>query len=94
MDVEGYEEHVLLGAKTVLGKESLRAIQAETVTTNSREILHKYGFAEAFFDPFKRVLSREPVGLKPSNELFIRDFAFVNNRIACSDPIRALNSVL
>ena len=94
MDVEGYEEEVLRGAQTVLESESLQAIELESVTRNSQTMLWKHQFAQVFYDPFKRVLSREPIRLRGSNALFVRDFSLVNDRIKCSPPIRVLNNLL
>jgi FkbM family methyltransferase len=94
MDVEGYEEQVLHGASTVLERESLRAIQLETVTSNSERILNDHGFSKAFYDPFNRVLSKGPNGLTSANTLFIRDVSFVIDRIRASLPVLVLNRLI
>ena len=94
LDVEGYEEEVLHGARTFLAKDSLQAIQLETVTPESQEMLSRNGFTKVFYDPFKRILSDQPVGLQPHNTLFIKDFSFINGRIKTSPKLRVLDALL
>ena len=94
IDVEGYEDDVLRGAKYFLEKDSLRAVELETVTPETHELLSRCLFKRAFYDPFKRRLSSAPVGLRPFNALFVRDFGFVDSRIKASARIHVLDSVL
>ena len=44
IDVEGYEEEVLKGAQDALSNSALMAIELETVSENSHQMLTKYGF--------------------------------------------------
>jgi FkbM family methyltransferase len=94
LDVEGYEEEVLRGARAFLSKDSLQAIQLETVTPECQEMLSTNGFTKAFYDPFKRIVSSEPVDLQPHNALFIKDCSFINCRIKTSPKIRVLDALL
>jgi FkbM family methyltransferase len=94
LDVEGYEEEVLRGARTFLEKETLHAIQLETVTPFVREMLSLRGFERAFYDPFIRLISTKPVGVQSSNILFVRDFSFVASRISESPKLRVLEFLL
>ncbi len=82
VDVEGAEEGVLQGATALLAMPCLKVIELETVTGGSLHILHKYEFERAYYDPFCRHLSREPIDLKSSNSLFVRDWPFVTSRLA------------
>ena len=94
LDVEGYEEEVLRGGQALLAETSFRAIELETVTPGAQGILSNLRFKRAFYDPFTRRLSTEPVGLPSSNALFIKDFSFVADRIESSPKVQVLDSVI
>jgi FkbM family methyltransferase len=91
LDVEGYELEVLRGGRSFLAADSLQAIQLETITTDTEDLLSEFRFARAFYDPFKRMLSTEPVGLRSFNALFVKDFNLVSTRIVASRKIRVLD---
>jgi FkbM family methyltransferase len=91
LDVEGYEEEVLRGGQTLLGKETLQAIELETVTPDVLEMLSLHGFVRMFYDPFTRFLSTEPVCMQSCNALFIKNVSFVNSRVSQSPKVRVLN---
>lgn len=94
LDVEGYEMDVLRGAQALLARDSLQAIELETVTPDIQDMLSGYQFTRAFYDPFKRLLSTKPVKLQASNALFVRNLAFVNNRIQAAPKIQVLGTVV
>jgi FkbM family methyltransferase len=94
MDVEGYEENVLRGAPAVLARNRLQAIELETITPTIEEILLRNGFERAYYDPFSRLLAQQPVGLPSSNSLYVRDFAFVRNRLAAANKIQVLDRAI
>src|SRR5262249_16392034 len=94
LDVEGYEEEVLRGGQALLAKDSLQAIEVETATPGIQEMLSEYHFLRAYYNPFNRMLSPDPVGLQASNALFVKDFSFVNERISGSPRIRVLDVLL
>src|SRR5262249_52510880 len=73
LDVEGYEEEVLVGAHRVLGNQSLQVIELETVTQSIATILASYDFQSVYYDPFSRRLSQNPTGYSSSNFIFVRD---------------------
>ncbi len=81
MDLEGYEDAALRGAEDVLAKQSLKAIEVETVSEEASAILSRHGFERMYYDPFTRKLSREPQQIKASNALYIRDAEFVAARL-------------
>jgi FkbM family methyltransferase len=81
IDVEGAEEGVLLGGKALLANPSLKVIELETVTLESANILGRNEFERAYYDPNSRRLHRQPIDLKSSNSLFVRDWRFVQERL-------------
>lgn len=87
IDVEGHEEQVLAGGCKVLANPSLMAIEIETVTPAVEAQILANGFAEAFYDPFRRLLMDEPLGLSPANRLFVRDLAAARSRVLEAAPI-------
>jgi len=94
VDVEGYEEEVLRGAEHFLAKQSVKAIELETVTQGIQELLSRYQFERAFYDPFRRLLSRQPVSFGSSNALFVKDFSFVCGRVREAPKMRVLGFLI
>jgi FkbM family methyltransferase len=90
IDVEGYEEEVLLGAEMLLSGDSVKAIEIETVTTWIEGILIKNDFVRAYYDPYSRMLTQQPNGVASANALFVREFGFVANRLASADKVTVL----
>jgi FkbM family methyltransferase len=82
IDVEGYEEEVLLGAQAVLAKTSLKVIEIETITPTIEQMLHSKGFERTYYNPFSRILDLRAGGLNSANCLYVRDPLFVNHRLA------------
>ena len=87
LDVEGAEQGVLEGANALLANRSLKVVELETVTSASADILKRNEFEQAFYDPFDHELTREPIDLKSSNTLFVRDWPFVAGRLAGAKKI-------
>jgi FkbM family methyltransferase len=94
LDVEGYEEQVLEGAAKTLANETLKVISLEGTTPAILKRLADNGFERAFYDPFSRVLQREPNELAYkdgvwtlSNEFYVRDWAFVEKRLDRAIPV-------
>ncbi|MGO8933333.1 MAG: FkbM family methyltransferase [Terracidiphilus sp.] len=90
VDVEGAEEGVLQGAKGLLANPCLKVVEMETVTPESTSILGRNQFDRAYYDPFCRSLHREPIDLKSSNSLFVRDWSFVATRLAAAKKVQIL----
>lgn len=93
-DVEGYEEPVLLGARKTLANPVLKVVSLEGTCPATLQFLAENGFTRAFYDPFARKLTREPNRLAYadgkwtlSNEFFVRDWPFVENRLTTARPI-------
>ena len=91
IDVEGYEERVIQGAKNLLSAPYLKAIELETVTPWITKVLVSSHFEKAYYDPFSRQLNRAPIDLKSSNSLFIRDWPFVERRLTTARKFKVLN---
>jgi FkbM family methyltransferase len=94
MDVEGYEENVLRGAERLLHNQRLKAVELETVTPEILCMLASNDFERAYYNPFDRRLSRNPIDLKSSNLLFVKDWAFVAARLAAAKKIEVLGFVI
>jgi FkbM family methyltransferase len=90
VDVEGAEEGVLQGAKALIANPCLKVVELETVTLESASILSRNRFERAYYDPFSHRLNREPIDLKSSNSLFIRDWSVVATRLATAKRVQIL----
>ena len=90
MDVEGYEEKVLVGSQYVLSLPSLKLIELETVNPIVKEMLYDHGFADCSYDPFTRKLQSTSIGNHTWNTAFIRDIDFVQARLSEAKSIRVL----
>ena len=90
VDVEGYEEEVLKGAIKCLAQETLSAIELETVSPASEQMLVAHGFQRMHYNPFSRTLGEECGDLKASNALFIRNAEFVIQRLRDAEKIKVL----
>lgn len=72
LDVEGYEEQALEGARQVLSDSALKAIMIETESARSIEILRENGFEACSYDPFRRQITSGK-GNSSHNALWLRD---------------------
>jgi len=91
LDVEGYEESVLRGALALLANPCLKVIEMETVTPAIERMMLGNQFERAYYDPFGRALHRNPISLKSSNSLYVRDWPFVAKRLATAEKIDVLD---
>lgn len=81
IDVEGFEPRLFAGAEQTLGKPTLRLIETETTDSTILAQLARHGFERRYYDPFTRSLSSASSGIKTNNSLFIRDEAWVADRL-------------
>jgi FkbM family methyltransferase len=88
MDVEGYEEEVLQGAKALLANPCLKVIELETVTPEINRMMLSNHFERAYYNPFSRHLDRKPVEWKSSNSLYIKDWPVVEARLETAEKIQ------
>jgi FkbM family methyltransferase len=93
LDVEGFESDVLRGATNTLTCRQLKAIISEDRSPAIAAVLLSAGFVEQSYDPFTRLLSSVAAG-SGSNALFVRDAAFVQQRLASAPRIRVLRKWL
>jgi hypothetical protein len=101
LDVEKYEDQVLQGSIEVLKKPSLKVVALEATSDWSTKLFADLGFERAFYDPFTRVLQRDPNELAfshgkwtRSNEFFVRDWDFVEERVKTAKPVTVLGRIL
>jgi FkbM family methyltransferase len=87
VDVEGAELDVISGAERVIANPSLNVIELETVPAHCAEMLSRHGFEIGWYDPFRRTLSRDFAGQRPSNTLFVRNWSFVKERLLTAPPV-------
>jgi FkbM family methyltransferase len=98
IDVEGHEASTLQGAVALLAHPALRALIVELGgpgRDSLRDLLARHGFATYAYDPARREL-REAAIVDGGNQLFVRDVAFVRERLrtAPKHHIRATDSWL
>jgi FkbM family methyltransferase len=94
LDVEGYEENVLRGAATVLARTHLQAIELETTTPTIENMLSHNGFERRYYDPFSRLLARQPIDVPSANSLFVRESAFIISRVEAAKKIKVLDRMI
>jgi FkbM family methyltransferase len=96
IDVEGFETEVLNGASRLLNSPELKAIIIEFSDTGNRygydeRLIHQkllaLGFRTYQYQPSNRVLTPAPGGNR-QNWLYVRDEAFVTDRLAQARRIR------
>jgi len=100
IDVEGYEENVLLGSKKILANSNLNAIIIEMAGYNRfgssdekvHGILSDYGFNPFAYDPLARVLNHRKEYSRHGkgwwNVIYVRDFDLATKRIKKSGKIK------
>lgn len=94
LDVEGFEDQVLLGARNILASGNLLAIQSESNSTAVKELLASFGYDQMFYDPFTRELASTPFGYHTSNALYIRDVERARTRVRHATPRNVLGTAV
>jgi FkbM family methyltransferase len=102
IDVEGFETEVLKGAVKTLQNEKLKAIIIELNGLSERygienkmnhDVLLEYGFMPYSYNPLnKELIKCEALGR--SNTIYIRDVAFVQERLITADKVHLRNQVI
>ncbi|MER8370180.1 FkbM family methyltransferase [Mesorhizobium sp. M1378] len=90
IDVEGYEENVIAGADATLALDSLKLIELETLSPVIEKKLEGFGFSRGFYDAFSRTMRSHEALTNPSNACFVRDWEFVNKRLAEAPAVSVL----
>ena len=83
LDVEGYEEEVLDGARHALRSKRLLAVETELRSPRVDALLMAAGFVPAGYHPFERSLTREPA-TGAANALYVRELPVIEARVAAS----------
>jgi hypothetical protein len=94
LDVEGFESEVLGWAGETLLCPKLNAIITEDRSPPVVGVIHRAGFVEYSYDPFSRQLQPELGGGRGHNAIFVRDLAFVEERLKHAAPVRVLDKWL
>jgi FkbM family methyltransferase len=94
MDVEGFEEHVVRGAKDLLSGDSLQVIELETVTAEIEATLNHRNFVRGYYDPFRRFLTKQPNKFGSQNAVFVRDWEFVAARLSAASSVNVLGRLI
>ncbi|MFM7135198.1 MAG: FkbM family methyltransferase [Planctomycetota bacterium] len=92
IDVEGFEESLLEGARSVLRCESLLALEVETVSERALAMLAEAGFERVSYEPFERMIRDPSQARGANNSLFVRDRAEIMRRVS-SAPRRRVYGV-
>jgi FkbM family methyltransferase len=99
IDVEGFEQEVLLGAKNLLASNSLKAIIIELNSSGLKYgvtdveihlLLQSYSFQPYTYHPFTRTLDNVNY-TKHQNIIYIRDVEVVMERVQQARKIKILN---
>lgn len=99
IDVEGFEAEVLSGSQNILKSNELKAVIIELNGSGLRygyedkdihETLLKAGFLPYVYNPFNRIFKLLKT-YGAYNTLYLRDIAFVNNRINTAFPFHIFN---
>ena len=101
LDVESHEEQALRGAARTLADPALKVVSTEEVTPPILQIMADNDFERAYYDPFTRRLQRTPGSLAydrgrwtPSDQFFVRDWPFVERRLATARPVTVLGRAI
>jgi len=87
LDIEGGEDAAIRGARTLLEDRRLEALLIETVSDETARSLASAGLAEVQFDPWTRSLYDGDARLPVNNRIYVRDRAFVAERLRTAPPL-------
>lgn len=87
IDIEGGEDRCVAGARHVLSDARLQALLIETVSEEAGRILADAGLTEVQFDPWTRALYDGPPRHSINNLIYVRDRAFVAERLRSAPPL-------
>lgn len=94
IDVEGHEAEVFSAAEETLGRDSLLAIEIETITPEVEALLSRHGFVRRWYDPFRRALVEQSPGLKANNQLYVRQVEKIAERLRSAGPVNVAGVML
>jgi FkbM family methyltransferase len=102
LDVEGFEPAVIKGAARVLADSQLKIVIIETLglaadygldDLEMHRSMLDHGFHTVHYDPIKRLLKRTE-GMDPVNTIYVRDLAFVEQRVKSARSFVVDNMVI
>jgi len=93
LDVEGFEQEVILGGHETLSAPTLRVVAVETNTSAVLTRLEGYGFEAVNYDPLSRTISQASSSAH-HNHLFVRDPAAVQVRVKQANAVEVFGSLI
>ncbi len=99
IDVEGYEEKVLKGAKQILQRDSLKVLIVELHNLGGKYSIDDKNNHDMLlglkFQPYDYIPELRELRLRDTfafhNTIYVRDAAFVQKRLSTADKIKVLN---
>ncbi|MEX0853091.1 MAG: FkbM family methyltransferase [Bauldia sp.] len=100
VDVEGFETEVLRGAAATLANPALQCVVLELGGTGAnygydedgiRDGMQRLGFTQCGYDPYTRSLTTRDTSGTQGNTLFVRDKAYVADRLGTAKAFLILN---
>jgi FkbM family methyltransferase len=88
VDVEGFETEVLRGAQQSLAGGAVQAVLLEDRSDPVTRVMQEAGFTPCSYDPWRRSL--EPRQTSGSNQIWLRDLAWVQERLRNAPPFQLL----
>jgi FkbM family methyltransferase len=89
IDAEGFDEQVLLGASNLLMNTKFKALIIEGNSELVMKTMNLASFLPYSYNPYKRTF--ELGGDHGSNQLYIRDLEFANQRVLNASKVSVLN---
>lgn len=86
-DIEGGEDAAVAGARGTLGSPRMQVLLIETVSEQSAATIAAAGLTEVQFDPWTRTLYEGEARLPTNNRIYVRDRAFVQERVRSASPL-------
>lgn len=86
-DIEGGEDAGIRGARATLAEPGLQALLIETVSDATAQAIAGAGLTEVQFDPWTRTLYDGTPRLPVNNRIYVRDRAFVAERLRRAPPL-------
>jgi FkbM family methyltransferase len=100
IDVEGFETNVIKGGKRLLEDVALKAVVMEMIGLGTRygfderaldSEMRRFGFNCFSYDPWSRKLNPSDPSYDWRNPIYVRDLAFVEDRLRTARRFRVLN---
>ena len=93
IDVEGHEPALLEGGRRVFASPALRVVLLEGRPPEVMTAMDRHGFVPCTYHPWERRLE-EGVLTSGGNQIWVRDAAWVRERLASAPALRVLDQTL